>query len=131
MVYCYSFFQNSLIIHDIIYQKIVYGFFDFFLLFNAIKIHMKTVSKINNLIKENILPLKVSSLKWDGWYQYLRITNYVKTHISGTKPVSIWLATLAHILNGYEKCFKITNYPFFNMQDFRNVHYYSNLACFS
>ncbi len=44
-------------------------------------------------------------------------------HISHTKsfniPVSIALATLAHIINVYEICLNTTNYPIFNMQDFR------------
>ncbi len=64
-VYCYLFFHNSLIIHGIIHQ-IVFGYFDlyFFLLFITIKYDMKTAQKIvNNSIKENRLPLKVTSLR--------------------------------------------------------------------
>ncbi len=50
-------------------------YFDFdFLLYKTIKIDIKTAPKIiNNLIMENLLPLKVSSLRQDGWY--LGITN--------------------------------------------------------
>ncbi len=57
------FFHYSLIIHGIIHQ-IAFGYFDiYFLLFITIKYDMKTAQKIvNNSIKENILPLKVSSL---------------------------------------------------------------------
>ncbi len=48
---------------------------------------MKTAHKIvNNLINENIFPLKISSLRQGGWY--LGII-YVKTHISLNIPVSI------------------------------------------
>ncbi len=51
-------------IHGIIHQ-IVFGYFDlYFLLFITFKHDMKTAQKIvNNLIKENRLPLKVSSLR--------------------------------------------------------------------
>ncbi len=58
------FFHNSLILHSIIQQK-VFGCLDlYFLLFIIIKYDIKTVPKIvNNSIKENRLPLKVSSLK--------------------------------------------------------------------
>ncbi len=42
-------------------------------------------------------------------------------HISHTKsfniPVSIALATHAHMINVYEICLNTTNYPIFNMQD--------------
>ncbi len=64
MVYCYLFFHNLLIIHGIIHQ-IMFGYFDlYFLLFITIKYNMKTAQKIvNNSMKENILPLKVSSLR--------------------------------------------------------------------
>ncbi len=63
-VYCYLFFHNSLIIHSIIHQM-VFGYFDLYvLLFITIKYDMKTAQKIvNNSIKENRLPLKVSSLR--------------------------------------------------------------------
>ncbi len=59
----FYFFHDSLIIHDIIHQ-IVFGYFDlYFLLFITIK-YMKTAQKIvNNSIKENRLPLKISSLR--------------------------------------------------------------------
>ncbi len=44
-------------------------------------------------------------------------------HISHTKsfniPVSIALATLVHMINVYNICLNTTNYPIFNMQDFR------------
>ncbi len=60
----FFFFLNSLIIHRIIHQ-IVFGYFDlYFLLFITIKYYMKTAQKIvNNSIKENRLPLKLSSLR--------------------------------------------------------------------
>ncbi len=58
------FIIHSYILHSIIQQK-VFGYFDlYFLLFIIIKYDIKTVPKIvNNSIKENRLPLKVSSLK--------------------------------------------------------------------
>ncbi len=66
MVYCYLFFHTSLIIHGVIHQ-IVFGYFGlYFLIFITIKydMDMKTAQKIvNNSIKENILSLKVSSLR--------------------------------------------------------------------
>ncbi len=51
-------------IHGII-QQIVFGYFDlYFLLFITIKYDVKTAEKIiNNSIKENRLPLKVSLLR--------------------------------------------------------------------
>ncbi len=60
------FFHNSIIIHRIIH-KIVFGYFDlYFLLFITIKYDMKTAQKIvNNSMKENRLPLKVSSLRYN------------------------------------------------------------------
>ncbi len=56
-------FHNSLIIHGIIHQ-IVFGYFVlYFLLFISIKYDIKIAQKIvNNSIKENRLPLKVSLL---------------------------------------------------------------------
>ncbi len=70
----FVFFHNSLIIHSFIHQ-IVFGYFDlYFLLFINIKYDMKTEQKIiNNSIKENRLPLKVSSLRKRR--QYLGITH--------------------------------------------------------
>ncbi len=61
---------------------------------------MKTAQIIvNNLIDENIFPLKATLLRQYGWY--LGIHFYVKTHISHTKsfniPVSVALATLVHV----------------------------------
>ncbi len=63
-VFIAIFSQNSLIIHGFIHQ-IVFGYFHlYFLLIIAIKYNMKTAQKIvNNLIKENRLPLRVSSLR--------------------------------------------------------------------
>ncbi len=76
----------------------------YFLIYITIKHDMKTPQKIVNNLNGNIFPLnmlKVSSLKQDMWY--LGIINLCKTHISHTKsfniPVSIWLTTLAHMLN--------------------------------
>ncbi len=55
-------------------------------------------------------------------------------HISHTKsfniPVSIALATLAHMINVYEICINTTNYLIFNMQDFRYCLWTSTLDCF-
>ncbi len=70
----FPFFHNSLIIHGIIHQ-IVFGYFDlYFLLFIRIKYDMKTAQNIvNNSIKENRLPLKVSSLR--SHRRYLGITH--------------------------------------------------------
>ncbi len=55
-------------------------------------------------------------------------------HISHTKsfniPVSIALATLAHMINVYEICLNTTNYPIFNMQDFRYCLWTSIWNCF-
>ncbi len=55
-------------------------------------------------------------------------------HISHTKsfniPVSIALATLAHMINVYDICLNTTNYPIFNMQDFRYCLWTSILDCF-
>ncbi len=55
-------------------------------------------------------------------------------YISHTKsfniPVSIALATLAHMINVYEICLNTTNYPIFNMQDFRYCLFTSILDCF-
>ncbi len=61
-------FNNSLIIHYCIIQQILFGYFDLYvLLFITIKLDMKTAQKVvNNLINENIFPLKVSSLRQDG-----------------------------------------------------------------
>ncbi len=54
--------------------------------------------------------------------------------ISHTKSfnihVSIALATLAHMINVYEICLNTTNYPIFNMQDFRYCMWTSMLDCF-
>ncbi len=63
-IYIFVFFHNSLIIHRIIHQ-IEFKYFDFdLLLFIIIKYDMKTAMKIVNYsIKENRLPLKVSSLR--------------------------------------------------------------------
>ncbi len=57
------FFHNLLIIHVIIHQM-MFGYFDlYFLLFITIKYDMKPAQKIAKYsIKENRLPLKVSSL---------------------------------------------------------------------
>ncbi len=59
-----GFFHNSLIIHGIIHQ-IVFVYFDLYcLLFITIKYDMKNAqTRVNNSIKENRLPLKVSSLR--------------------------------------------------------------------
>ncbi len=111
-----SYFDNSLIIHGIIYQ-IVFEHLDLYvLLYNTIKCDMKTEEKVvNNFIDENIFPRMVSSLGPDGWYLGI----YVKTYIPYTKSfnisVSIGLITLAHVLDGYEICLNTTNYPIFNM----------------
>ncbi len=47
-------------------------------------------------------------------------------HISHTKffniPVSIALATLAHMINVYERCLNTINYPIFNMHRFQILH---------
>ncbi len=55
-------------------------------------------------------------------------------HISHTKsfniPVSIALATLPHMINVYEMCLNTTNYPIFNMQDFRYCPWTYILDCF-
>ncbi len=55
-------------------------------------------------------------------------------HIWHTKSfnilVSIALSTLAHVINVYEICLNTTNYPIFNMQDFRYCLWTSILACF-
>ncbi len=55
-------------------------------------------------------------------------------HISLTTsfnmPVSIALATLVRMINAYEKCLNTTNYPIFNMQDFRYCLWTSILDCF-
>ncbi len=55
-------------------------------------------------------------------------------HISHTKsfniPVSIALATLAHMINVYEIYLNTTNYTIFNMQDFRYCLWTSILDCF-
>ncbi len=55
-------------------------------------------------------------------------------HISHTKsfniPVSIALATLAHMINVYEICLNATNYPIFNMQDLMYCLWTSMLDCF-
>ncbi len=55
-------------------------------------------------------------------------------YISNTKsfniPVSIVLATLAHMINVYEICLNTTNYPIFNMQAFRYCLWTSILDCF-
>ncbi len=55
-------------------------------------------------------------------------------HISHTKsfniPVSIALATLAHMINVYDLCLNTTNYSIFNMQDFRYCLYTPILDCF-
>ncbi len=55
-------------------------------------------------------------------------------HFSYTKsfniPVSIALTTLAHMLNVYEICLNTTNYPIFNMKDFRYCLRTSILDCF-
>ncbi len=82
---------------------------------------MTTTQKIvNKVINENIFPLKVSWLRQDVWL--LGTTNYIKTPISYTKSfnicVSIRLAILAHVLNGYEIYFNATIW-FHNMQDSR------------
>ncbi len=45
-------------------------------------------------------------------------------------PVSIALATLAHIINVYNICLNTTNYPIFNMQDFRYCMWTSISDCF-
>ncbi len=45
-------------------------------------------------------------------------------------PVSIALATLAHMIDVYEICFNTTNYLIFNMQDFRYCLWSSNLDYF-
>ncbi len=55
-------------------------------------------------------------------------------HISQTKsfniPVSLALATLAHMINVYEICLNTTNYPIFDMQDFRYCMWTFILDCF-
>ncbi len=55
-------------------------------------------------------------------------------HISHSKsfniPDSITLATLAYMINMYEIYFNTTNYPIFNMQDFRYCLWTSILDCF-
>ncbi len=55
-------------------------------------------------------------------------------HISHTKsfniPVSIALATLANMINVYEICLNTTNYPIFNMEEFRYCMWTSILDCF-
>ncbi len=55
-------------------------------------------------------------------------------YISHTKsfniPVSIALATLTHMINVFVICLNTTNYPIFNMQDFRYCLWTSNLDCF-
>ncbi len=83
-------------------------------------------------MNENIFSLNVSSLRQYWWY--LEITNYVKPYISRNKSfnidVSIWLSTLAHILNVYHISLNITNYPIFNMQSFSNGLLSSSWNCF-
>ncbi len=73
------------------------------------------------LINENIFPLKVSSLRRDGLY--LGITNSCKnTHFTYRifQYTCFNCTSLAHMLNVYMKmCLNTTNYPIFNMQDFR------------
>ncbi len=45
-------------------------------------------------------------------------------------PVSIALATLAHMINVYVICLNTTNYPLFNIQHFRYCLWTSILDCF-
>ncbi len=45
-------------------------------------------------------------------------------------PVSIAINTLAHMINVYEICLNTTNYPIFNMQDFRYCLWTCILDCF-
>ncbi len=55
-------------------------------------------------------------------------------HISHTKffniPISIAIATLAHMINVYKICLNATKYPIFNMQDFRYCLWTSILDSF-
>ncbi len=59
---------------------------------------------VNNLINENIFPLKVSSFK--ARRVIFDDKQFTTTHISQNKSFNlaqlIWLATLTHILNGYD-----------------------------
>ncbi len=82
---------------------------------------LKTVKKI---IKENIFPLKVSSLRQDVLCS--QITHIVHTH-SVSIPVS---TTPEHILNEYEICLNATNCLIFNIQDFMYWLYTSIVDCF-
>ncbi len=61
---------------------------------------------------------------------------FVSKHTFHIQNPSIYLfqldvnnATLAHMLNWYEICLNRTNYPVFNMQDFRYWLYTSFLFC--
>ncbi len=83
----------------------------------------------NNLINGNIFTLNVSSLRQDGWEPI-----YINTHISHTKyfsiPILSGFTMLDYIVKGHEICLNITNYPNFNMQDFKYLLCTSILNCF-
>ncbi len=59
---------------------------------------------------------------------------YVRTHVSQNKTsniyISIWLATLAHILNKYDISLNAINYLIFNKEDFRDGLWSSMLDLF-
>ncbi len=64
----------------------VFGYFDLqFLLFITIKCYMKTALKIaNHLINENILHLKVSSLRYLGMINLCQSTHFTYTILQYT-----------------------------------------------
>ncbi len=49
-------------------------------------------------MNENIFPLKVSQLREDEWY--LWITNLYISYAKSSIPISTWLSTLSHMING-------------------------------
>ncbi len=102
----------------------------FYICLLAIKSDMKTAQKIvSNLMNENILPLKVSTLRQDGWY--LGITNLISKHTFHIQNPFFWtFVMLAHMLNGYEIYLNTTKYLIFNMQDFIYWLCASILDCF-
>ncbi len=111
--------NNSILIYGIIQQMSFDTLIYIFTNYN-INSDRKTVQKIfNYLINENIFPLKISLLRQDVWY--LGIPNLCQNTHFTYKIIQytclIGLATLAHMINGYEICLNTKNYPFVNIQD--------------
>ncbi len=76
---------------------------------------MKTAQKIvNNLINENIFPLKISSR-----YVIFGDNQFMSKHTFHIQKPSIGLPTLTNMLNGYDICLNTTNCAISNIQDFR------------